>query len=307
MLASLGQTLRDAPWPYIVGGLVLLQVATLQAGALGFLLGLLPIGIAAAFLALARPVSEATMLVGVTAILHIFVATLFFDSLLRLAVTQAFLLMPAALAFTLRHYNSLSLSILIGFASMWISAVILGWLPSAYDDLWAGILSDIRETDIAGGEEDPFADLSMEWLIAVATEMLLATLAFLSSLMLLFARAWQSMMAETPFFAAEFRAMRYGRAADLAFLLTLAAATVLWLPMPFIAGLAATLTGAFLFPGLAAIHRLSDQIAFPQTILVPFYTLLIFVQEIILPVALLGALSDLLGWPAHGTNRSDIT
>ena len=304
MLAAFGRMLQGPPLP-IIGVLTLLQLVAVQAPVLLF--GLFLVGIIAAFLVLTRSLHESGTIVAASAILYTLVRMLFSGDAIGFMIPLIYLVAPASLALILRQSKSLSLAILGGFAGAWAVAVVLGLLPLGLEEFWASTLREVHETASASGAANPFANLPMEWLGGIATTLLMASLALLATLMMLLARAGQSALAEESFFAAEFRAVRYGRIADLGFLLVLAVTVTLWLPEPFMAGLAVTFIGAFLFPGIAAIHRLSDRISFPLAVLVPFYALLLIVQEVILAAALLGAVGDLLGWPAQGARRPGST
>ena len=291
MLAVLGRILQGPPIP-VIGGLALLQLLAMHVPALLF--GMLFAGIAAAFLILIRPLREAAVILAASGAVCALIGYLIANDSMAFLSPLVFLGTPALLATILRLSGSLSLAILCGFIGAWLGSQILGWLPLDLETTWIAALESVRQTTVEAGRTEPFGDLSVEWLSLVGTEVVMASLVLLSSLLLLLARTWQSALAEESFFSAEFRAMRYDRIADIVFLLVLAATW--WNPIPFMLGLTLTLIMAFMFPGIATVHRLSDRIRYPLAMLIPFYVLLLSLQEMILIVATFGAAEDLIGW-----------
>lgn len=302
MLAALGRTLQGPPLP-IVGGLILLQALAMHVPVLLF--GILLAGIVAAFLILVRPLREAALILALSGIAYAALGFLLLNDTSALLVPLIFLGTPALLAAILRLSDSLSLAILCGFLGAWVGAKVLGWLPLDLDQAWAATLESVRQATLEAGRPEPFRGLSMEWLSLIGTEVVMASLALLSTLLLLLARTWQSGLGETPFFGQEFRATRYGRVADIVFLVTLLAAW--WFPSPFMLGLSLTLITAFLFPGIATVHRLADRIRYRLAVLIPFYILLLSLQEMLLIVATLGAVEDLLGWRRRAAGNNGIS
>ena len=302
MLAALGRVLRGPPLP-IVGGLILLQALAMHVPVLLF--GILLAGIVAAFLVLMRPLREAALILALSGVAYAALGFLLSNGASALLIPLIFLGTPALLAAILRLSDSLSLAILCGFLGAWIGAKVLGWLPLELDQAWATALESVRQAAVEAGRPEPFGGLSTEWLGLIGTEVVMASLALLSTLLLLLARVWQSTLAEPSFFAQEFRATRYGRAADVIFLITLMAAW--WFPSPFMLGLSLTLITAFLFPGIATVHRLADRIRYRLAVLIPFYVLLLSVQEVLLIVATLGAVEDLLGWRRRAAGDNGIS
>ncbi len=302
MLAALGRILQGPPIP-IIGGLTLLQLLAMHLPLLLF--GILFAGIAAAFLMLVRPPRDAAMILAVSGIAYAAVTYLLAGDLTAFLSPLAFLGIPALLAAILRLSDSLSLAILGGFVGAWVGAQVLGWLPLDLDKAWVAALEEFRQAALETQGAEPFGGLSTEWLSQVGTETVMASLALLSTLLLLLARKWQSALAETPFFGLEFRATRYGRIADLVFLATILSAW--WVPSPFMLGLSLTLITAFLFPGTATVHRLSDRIRYPLAVLIPFYLLLLSLPEALLATATLGAAEDLIGWGRRSAGTHDIS
>ena len=302
MLAALGRILQGPPIP-IVGGLVLLQALAMHVPVLLF--GILFAGIVAAFLMLMRPPREAALILALSGIAYAALGYLLANDSSAFLIPLLFLGTPALLAAILRLSGSLSLAILCGFIGAWIGAKVLGLLPLDLGQAWAAALESVRQAALEAGRPEPFGGLSTEWLGLIGTEVVMASLALLSTLLLLLARTWQSTLSETPFFAQEFRATRYGRIADIVFLVTVVAAW--WFPEPFMLGLALTLITAFLFPGIATVHRLADRIRYRLAMLIPFYILLLSLQEVLLIVATLGAVEDLLGWHRRAAGNNGIS
>lgn len=301
MLAALGRILQGPPLP-VVGGLVLLQALAMHVPVLLF--GIVLAGIVAAYLMLVRPLREAVLILVLSGIAYAVLGFLLADGASALLIPLIFLGTPALLAAILRLSNSLSLAILCGFMGAWIGAKVLGWLPLDFEEAWTVALESVRQAALEAGRPEPFRGLSPEWLSLIGTEMVMASLALLSTLLLLLARAWQSALSETPFFAQEFRATRYGRVADLIFLVAVVATW--WFPNPFMLGLSLTLVAAFLFPGIATVHRQADRIRSRLAVLIPFYVLLLSLQEVVLIVATLGAVADLLGWHRRTAGNNSI-
>ena len=302
MLAALGRILQGPPIP-IVGGLILLQALAMHVPVLLF--GILFAGIVAAFLMLMRPPREAALILALSGIAYAALSYLLANDSSAFLIPLLFLGTPALLAAILRLSGSLSLAILCGFIGAWIGAKVLGLLPLDLGQAWAAALESVRQAALEAGRPEPFGGLSTEWLGLIGTEVVMASLALLSTLLLLLARTWQSTLSETPFFAQEFRATRYGRIADIVFLVTVVAAW--WFPEPFMLGLALTLITAFLFPGIATVHRLADRIRYRLAMLIPFYILLLSLQEVLLIVATLGAVEDLLGWHRRAAGNNGIS
>ncbi|MCY4610379.1 MAG: hypothetical protein OXC38_01500 [Gammaproteobacteria bacterium] len=302
MLAALGRILQGPPLP-IVGGLILLQALAMHVPVLLF--GILFAGIVAAFLMLMRPLREAALILALSGIAYAALGYLLANDSSALLIPLLFLGTPALLAAILRLSDSLSLAILCGFIGAWIGAKVLGLLPLDLDQAWAAALESVRQAALEAGRPEPFGGLSAEWLGLIGTEVVMASLALLSTLLLLLARTWQSALSETPFFAQEFRATRYGRIADIVFLATVVATW--WFPEPFMLGLSLTLVTAFLFPGIATVHRLADRIRYRLAVLIPFYILLLSLQEVPLIVATLGAVEDLLGWHRRAAGNNGIS
>ncbi len=302
MLAALGRILQGPPLP-IVGGLILLQALAMHVPVLLF--GILFAGIVAAFLMLMRPLREAALILALSGIAYAALGYLLANDSSALLIPLLFLGTPALLAAILRLSDSLSLAILCGFIGAWIGAKVLGLLPLDLDQAWAAALESVRQAALEAGRPEPFGGLSAEWLGLIGTEVVMASLALLSTLLLLLARTWQSALSETPFFAQEFRATRYGRIADIVFLATVVATW--WFPEPFMLGLSLTLVTAFLFPGIATVHRLADRIRYRLAVLIPFYILLLSLQEVLLIVATLGAAEDLLGWHRRAAGNNGIS
>lgn len=300
MLAALGRILQGPPLP-VIGGLILLQALAMHVPMLLF--GILLAGIVAAFLILVRPLREAALILALSGIAYAALSFLISDNASAFLIPLIFLGTPALLAAILRLSGSLSLAILCGFLGAWVGAKVLGWLPLELDQAWAATLESVRQAATEAGRPEPFRGLSTEWLGLIGTEVVMASLALLSTLLLLLARAWQSTLSEPSFFAQEFRATRYGRVADIIFLVTLFAAW--WFPNPFMLGLSLTLVTAFLFPGIATVHRLADRIRYRLAVLIPFYVLLLSLQEMLLIVATLGAAEDLLGWRRRAAGNND--
>ena len=302
MLAALGRILQGPPLP-IVGGLVLLQALAMHVPMLLF--SILLAGVVAAFLMLVRPLREAALILALSGIAYAALGFLLSNGTSSFLIPLIFLGTPALLASILRLSGSLSLAILCGFIGAWIGAKVLGWLPLDLDQAWAAALESIRHAALEAGRPEPFRGLSTEWLSLIGTEVVMASLALLSTLLLLLARTWQSALAETPFFAQEFRATRYGRVADVVFLLAIL--VTWWFPSPFMLGLSLTLIPAFLFPGIATVHRLTDRMRYRLAVLIPFYILLMSLQEVLLIVATLGAVEDLLGWRRRAAGNNGIS
>ena len=302
MLAALGRILQGPPLP-IVGGLILLQALAMHVPVLLF--GILFAGIVAAFLMLMRPLREAALILALSGIAYAALGYLLANDSSALLIPLLFLGTPALLAAILRLSDSLSLAILCGFIGAWIGAQVLGLLPLDLDQAWATALESVRQAALEAGRPEPFGGLSTEWLGLIGTEVVMASLALLSTLLLLLARTWQSALSEAPFFAQEFRATRYGRIADIVFLATVVATW--WFPEPFMLGLSLTLITAFLFPGIATVHRLADRIRYRLAVLIPFYILLLSLQEVLLIVATLGAAEDLLGWHRRAAGNNGIS
>lgn len=300
MLATLGRILQGPPLP-IVGGLVLLLVLAMHVPVLLF--GILLAGIVAAFLVLVRPLREAALILILSGMACAALSLVLMNDAVAFLIPLIFLGTPALLAAILRLSDSLSLAILGGFLGAWVGAKVLGWLPLELDQAWAATLESVRQAALEAGRPEPFHGLSTEWLGLIGTEVVMASLALLSTLLLLLARAWQSALSESSFFAQEFRATRYGRVADIIFLAALVAAW--WFPNPFMLGLSLTLVTAFLFPGVATVHRLADRIRYRLAVLIPFYILLLSLQEMLLIVATLGAAEDLLGWRRRTAGNPD--
>ena len=269
------------------------------------LFGILFAGIFAAFMMLARPPREAAMILAWSGIVYAALDFFFSGNTSAFLIPLIFLGTPALLVVILRLSDSLPLAILCGFLGAWVGAKVLGWLPLELDQAWAATLETVRQAATEAGRPEPFGGLSTEWLSLIGTEVVMTSLALLSTLLMLLARTWQSTLAEVPFFAQEFRTIRYGRTADIVFLATLAATW--WLPNPFMLGLSVTLITAFLFPGVATVHRLADRIRYRLAVLIPFYVLLLSVQEMLLIVATLGAAEDLLGWRRRAAGNNGIS
>ena len=302
MLSTLGRILRGPPLP-VVGGLILLQAVAMHVPALLF--GILIAGVIAAFLILARPLREAALILAAAGVAYAALGLLLLDDASAFLIPLIFLGAPALLASILRLSDSLSLAILCGFMGAWVGAKALGWLPLDIDHALSAALESVRQMAIEAGRPEPFRGLSKEWLGLIGAEMVMASLALLSTLLLLLARGWQSALSEAPFFAREFRATRYGRIADVIFLLILAGTW--WAPNPFMLGLSLTLITAFLFPGIATMHRFADRIRYGLAILLPFYVLLLSLQEVLLITAVLGATEDLLGWRRRAAEDNGIS
>lgn len=298
MLVALGRILQGPPIP-IIGGLTLLQLLAMHVPLLLF--GTLLAGIIAAFLMLVRSPREAALILILSGIACAVISYLIAAHAMAFLSPLIFLGTPALLATILRLSDSLSLAILCGFVGAWIGAQLLGVLSLDFDAAWIAALETFHQAERA----EPFGGVSAEWLSQIGAEVVMASLALLSTLLLLLARKWQSALAETPFFGLEFRATRYGRVADIVFLATVIAAW--WLPSPFMLGLSLTLITAFLFPGIATMHRLSDRIRYPLAVLIPFYLLLLSLPEVLLVTATLGAAEDLLGWGRRSAGTNDIS
>lgn len=291
MLVALGRILQGPPIP-IIGGLALLQLLAMHVPLLLF--GTLFAGIVAAFLMLVRPPREAALILILSGIACAAISYLISAHAMAFLSPLIFLGTPALLATILRLSDSMSLAILCGFVGAWIGAQLLGLLSLDLDAAWIAALETFRQAALEAERTEPFGGVSAEWLSQIGAEVVMASLALLSTLLLLLARKWQSTLAETPFFGLEFRATRYGRVADIIFLVTVI--TAWWFPSPFMLGLSLTLITAFLFPGIATMHRLSDRIRYPLAMLIPFYLLLLSLPEVLLVTATLGAAEDLIGW-----------
>ena len=302
MLAALGRILQGPPIP-IIGGLTLLQLLAMHVPLL--LLGTPLAGIAAAFLMLVRPPREAALILILSGIACAVISYLIAAHAMAFLFPLIFLGTPALLATILRLSDSLSLAILGGFIGAWIGAQLLGMLSLNLDEAWIEALETFRQAALEAERAEPFGGLSAEWLRQVGIEVVMTSLALVSTLLLLLARTWQSTLAKTPFFAQEFRATRYGRVADIIFLATIIMAW--WVPSPFMLGLSLTLITAFLFPGAATVHRLSDRIRYPLAVLIPFYLLLLSLPEVLLVTATLGAAEDLIGWGRRSAGTDDIS
>lgn len=300
MLVALGRTLQGPPIP-IIAGLALLQLLAMHVPLLLF--GTLFAGIAAAFLMLVRPPRETALILILSGIACAGVSYLIAAQALAFLSPLIFLGTPALLATILRLSGSLSLAILCGFVGAWIGAQLLGPLSLDLDAAWISTLETFHQATLEAERAEPFGRLSTEWLGQIGAEVVMASLMLLCTLLLLLARKWQSTLAETPFFGLEFRTIRYGLAADIIFLVTVITA---WkFPSPFMLGLSLILIMAFLFPGIAAIHRLSDRIRYPLAVLIPFYLLLLSLPEVLLVTAIFGAAKDLLGWRPRTAGNDD--
>ncbi|MDE0301600.1 MAG: hypothetical protein OXJ38_00115 [Gammaproteobacteria bacterium] len=302
MLVALGRILQGSPIP-IIGGLTLLQLLAMHVPLLLF--GTLFAGIVAAFLMLVRPPREAALILILSGIACAAISYLIAAHAMAFLSPLIFLGTPALLATILRLSDSLSLAILCGFVGAWIGAQLLGLLSLDLDAAWIAALETFRQAALEAERAEPFGGVSSEWLSQIGAEVVMASLALLSTLLLLLARKWQSTLAETPFFGLEFRATRYGRVADIIFLVTVI--TAWWIPSPFMLGLSLTLITAFLFPGIATMHRLSGRIRYPLAVLIPFYLLLLSLPEVLLVTATLGAAEDLLGWGRRSAGTNDIS
>ncbi len=290
MLAGLGRFLQGPPAP-VLTALTLLQLLAMHVPMLLF--GILFVSIAAAFLALVRPLREAAMLLALSGGAYALLAYVLTQEATVALAPLAYLGAPLLLAGILRQSNSLALAILGGFVLGWLSAILLGWLPAGIDANWSVQLEQAREAARAAGQPEPFPQVPLALLDRVGTELVMASMLLLFVLMTLLARAWQSALQDEPFFGTEFRAMRYGRAADAAFL---AIAALAWLlPESIMLGLALTLIIAFLFPASALMHRMARCLRYPMMALAPYYVLLLIVQEMAPIAATLGAAADLLG------------
>lgn len=290
MLASLGRFLQGPPAP-VLTALTLMQLLAMHVPMLLF--GILLVSIAAAFLALARPLREAALLLALSGAAYALLAYLLTQDPAAALAPLAYLGAPLLLAGILRQSQSLALAILGGFAFGWLSAVVLGWLPAGIDASWGMQLEQAREAARAAGQPEPFPQVPVALLDRIGTELVMASMLLLFALMTLLARAWQSALQDEPFFGTEFRAMRYGRAADAAFL---AIAALAWLlPETLMLGLALTLVIAFLFPASALMHRMARCLRYPMMVLAPYYVLLLTLQEMAPIAATLGAAADLLG------------
>ena len=302
MLVALGRILQGSPIP-IIGGLTLLQLLAMHVPLLLF--GTLFAGIVAAFLMLVRPPREAALILILSGIACAAISYLIAAHAMAFLSPLIFLGTPALLATILRLSDSLSLAILCGFVGAWIGAQLLGLLSLDLDAAWIAALETFRQAALEAERAEPFGGVSSEWLSQIGAEVVMASLALLSTLLLLLARKWQSTLAETPFFGLEFQATRYGRVADIIFLVTVI--TAWWIPSPFMLGLSLTLITAFLFPGIATMHRLSGRIRYPLAVLIPFYLLLLSLPEVLLVTATLGAAEDLLGWGRRSAGTNDIS
>ena len=290
MLASLGRFLQGPPAP-VLTALTLMQLLAMHVPMLLF--GILLVSIAAAFLALARPLREAALLLGLSGGAYALLAYLLTQDAAVALAPLAYLGAPLLLAGILRQSQSLALAILGGFVCGWLSAIVLGWLPAGIDANWSMQLEQAREAARAAGQPEPFPQVPLALLDRIGTELVMASMLLLFALMTLLARAWQSALQDEPFFGAEFRAMRYGRAADATFL---AIAVLAWLlPETLMLGLALTLVIAFLFPASALMHRMARCLRYPLMVLAPYYVLLLTLQEMAPIAATLGAAADLLG------------
>lgn len=290
MLASLGRFLQGPPAP-VLTALTLMQLLAMHVPMLLF--GILLVSIAAAFLALARPLREAALLLGLSGGAYALLAYLLTQDAAVALAPLAYLGAPLLLAGILRQSQSLALAILGGFVCGWLSAIVLGWLPAGIDANWSMQLEQAREAARAAGQPEPFPQVPLALLDRIGTELVMASMLLLFALMTLLARAWQSALQDEPFFGTEFRAMRYGRAADATFL---AIAVLAWLlPETLMLGLALTLVIAFLFPASALMHRMARCLRYPLMVLAPYYVLLLTLQEMAPIAATLGAAADLLG------------
>ena len=301
ILQKIRQGILQGPPAPIIGGLVLLQLLAMHVPLLLF--GILLAGVLAAFLMLVRLPREAALILALSGIIYAALSYLITSDVKGILAPLIFLGTPALLGAILRLSGSLSLAILCGFAGGWIGAQILGWMPLNLEAAWVAALESFRQTATEAGRAEPFAGLTAEWLSQVGPEIVMASLALMSTLLLLLARKWESALQEAPFFRLEFLATRYGRVADIAFFAVIIAGWVF--PNPLMLGLSLTLIAAFLFPGIATVHRLGDRVSRPLFILIPFYFLLMMYPLMLLLTATLGAAADLIGWGRRSAGTPD--
>ncbi len=287
MLVSIGRFLQGPQSP-ILAGLVIAQLLALHVPGLLFLI--LFVGIVAAFLVLVRPWKEALTLLVLSGLAYAGLSYILIQQPAVLMTPLIYMGAPALLAYILRRSNSLALALLGGFMLGWVCAVLLGTLPMGLELDWQEQTEMFREQAREAGQPDRFANLPLE---RIGLEMMFTSMLVLFSLQLLLARVWQSALAQEPFFGSEYRGLRYGRTADLAFLIILTAAWLL--PDSFLYGLALMLVGAFLFPATALMHRLAKRTRYPLALLTPFYVLMLVRLEMVVLFTTLSAADDLLG------------
>ncbi len=288
MAAALGRFLLGPPAP-IIGVLVTAQLLAVYVP--GLLLGFLVVAVASAFVFLSRPYQEAGSILAISWALYALAMVVLMDDVSAAFLPLAYLLTPAVLALILRQSGSLALAILSGYGFGWAAAVLLG---SSIPGLEQGLAEAAeRWGEMAGEARQPEPVIAMfeTMIVRAGMELVMASTMTLLVLLLFTARSLQGVTSGKPTFRAEFRALRYGYAAGLAFFAVLL--SLWWQPhSAWLMGLMLTLLMVFVFSGIALAHRVADRIRHPLVLLVPFYVLLIGLHQVFLLVATIGAVDN---------------
>lgn len=295
MFSRLGTFLQQGTPLPIAGFLLALMVLVIWSPVLWSLYTLF-CGSAVTLLALSRPFGETLRPLVMATVAGVVLLLLFGfpdRALFPIAVlTLAPLVFPLVLALVLRTAG-ISLAILSGLLACWLLAQVLSLFPGANPD-WNAALRAMEEL-----RPDLFAQLIAtgikDMLEVLGTELLLMSAALTAISILLLARIWQSSLAETPFFRAEFRSIDYGKYAAAAYLVILVPAAFLWIEAPTLFGLYLALTVAFAFQAAATVHQIASVLPIPVVLLVIFYFTLLVIPQSAPILSALSALDKLFG------------
>ena len=191
------------------------------------------------------------------------------------AMMMSFWLPVVLMAYVLRRTVSLNLAVLAG-AGLALFGVVMTYViverPSA---AWQDVVQQVRQqTEQAVGGTD--REKVTQWLNSAGSWMpgfSAATQFVIAVLSLLLARVWQARMFNPGGLQKEFHGLRFGIAAGVVGIVTVAASVIL--RSELLINLAIVVTVVFAFQGLAVLHALAAQLKVHPLVMVGIYCFLL--------------------------------
>ena len=191
------------------------------------------------------------------------------------AMMMSFWLPVVLMAYVLRRTVSLNLAVLAG-AGLALFGVVMTYVivesPSA---AWQDVVQQVRQqTEQAVGGTD--REKVTQWLNSAGSWMTgfsAATQFVIAVLSLLLARVWQARMFNPGGLQKEFHGLRFGIAAGVVGIVTVAASVIL--RSELLINLAIVVTVVFAFQGLAVLHALAAQLKVHPLVMVGIYCFLL--------------------------------
>ena len=191
------------------------------------------------------------------------------------AMMMSFWLPVVLMAYVLRRTVSLNLAVLAGAGLALFGVVMTYVIVESPSSAWQDVVQQVRQqTEQAVGGTD--REKVTQWLNSAGSWMTgfsAATQFVIAVLSLLLARVWQARMFNPGGLQKEFHGLRFGIAAGVVGIVTVAASVIL--RSELLINLAIVVTVVFAFQGLAVLHALAAQLKVHPLVMVGIYCFLL--------------------------------